>query len=602
MQPNDKRAKLQKATLPRCRMFLKTYLPFLPGFPVSCIYTDSSHTDSSHTESSRPATTGTPWYSVGEKKEVVLTAETIRLANYGWHELHKFPRVFPKVVDDHFAWQRAVPWILDKLGKSVHGKTELPAAVWFTELGFSKSDCRCAVELEQSAPELKPLLDAVSWLTVLTPTSASAMLKWFTSERENIVRLLANWTGIQGIQLVLLLFRLVEEDGPVRLAPILETLSTKNARMIPTPHEYFRSVWNRVLAAIAQRTQSPKMGQPQKEFTMSPPDPPESEWAEAVYNFTLQIADLPPKRRRLSLELFAEYIPPHLLERWRLWWLALEPVLQDSKKLVARVQQGIVEDTQKRARKAKTLQRRFGELFHRAPPFLYHRYSSLESILNLFVQWDDLEWLPCQKSLRALTQTLAIEHRQKTPRLETLVVAHLNLRFVLQGSKTDPRIPNISILLDEIRQWGIPQHHIPEIIDTDWPQKYSGDRDVLKRIGQSLRYWFVDLGVCHDDHYGCDDVITLAKTLRAETKINMCSRVLARREHLKTYYADETVQVAAILAENEKEFAQILAVLQKSQTDSEYLGGTPQNLYTLSCRLLNTVWQNELRESLFLLY
>ena len=150
MQPDDKRARLQKATLPRCRMVLKTYLPFFPGFPVPG---ELVH---------QPSAGGIQWYSFRENAEVLLTPESIRLANIGWNELRKFPQVFPQAVEDVEAWQRVVPWVLAQLGKAVYGKTQLPDAVWSFNLGFSASDLRHIESLEKSQPKLKPFLNAVS--------------------------------------------------------------------------------------------------------------------------------------------------------------------------------------------------------------------------------------------------------------------------------------------------------------------------------------------------------------------------------------------------------------------------------------------------------
>lgn len=557
-------------------MHIKTYLPFLPGFPVPNEYSDLGPVE------------GTPWYCLGEKKSVLLTPESIRLANYGWNELQKFPRVFPQAVDDCEAWRRVVPWILEKLGKSVHGKTKLPESIWSSGLGFHESEARHALELEKSEPKLNPLLDAAGWLNVLQPDRAAPILNWFESEREKIVNILENWPGIDGIELVLILFRMFEEDGSNRIAPIIETLGTKNARSISMPSDDFRKSWNEVLSAIAQRTRTPiSFEHQQKEFKMRPPDKPEGAWADAVNKFVKQVADQPRKQRRLSLELFAEYIPSNLLERWRLWWIEFEPVARDAEKLLGRVRKGTFEDNEKRSRLAKKIQRRFGELFHIAPPSL--EFLSFDWVLELFFQWDSLAWKPYLNSIRSLTRTLSIDHRRKAPRLKALV--NLHYRLLSCDYITESEL-NISMILDEMRNWDIPRHSIPYVIDMNWHRLYAGTREELKRIGKALRYWFVDL----EQSAAFDHIVLLVKGVEDETRISRFSRVLARSEHLCAYYWDSMILTAALLAENEKEFEQILAHLKKIEWDeTDSIGGVQDNIYVLSRVLAPTAWRENLR-------
>ena len=578
MQPDDKRARLQKATLPRCRMVLKTYLPFLPGFPVPCGLMQ------------QPSAGGIQWYSFRENAEVLLMPESIRLANIGWNELRKFPQVFPQAVEDVEAWQRVVPWVLAQLGKAVYGKTQLPDALWSFDLGFSASDLRHIESLEKSQPKLKPFLNAVSWLTALHPEQLAPILRWVETEDEKIVNILENWPGSEGIRLALLLFGLVEMDGSQRIAPILETLGTQNARTVPTDMENYRREWNTVITAIAQRTRTPKsFNKPLKEFTLESPAKPDGDWADAVRDFTLRIADQPTKKRRLSLELFAENIPPRFMERWHNWWDEMEPVIQSAEKLVTRVRQGTYEDNEKRSRQAKGIQRRFGELYHIAPPTInYFGYTS-EQILDMFMQWDNLSWKPYLKSICALTRTLSVDHRQQAPRLKTLVGLHGKL---VERWGDTMRSLDISLILDEFRRWDIPQHDLPSVIRFWWPDWYGGDRDELRRIGKALRYWFVDL----DQGDGFGDVVDLAKAIGDEAKIYQFSRVLARPEHRKAYYWDTMIQTAARLADNEKEFSQLLVTARKIGNEEEgFDDGDMANLVALTQFLVDTPWRNDLR-------
>ena len=577
MQPHDKRAKLQKATLPRCRMVIKTYLPFLPGFPVPEEFLEHHSSN------------GTPWCSSSETSEILLTPESIRLANYGWNELYKFPAVFPKAVEDYEAWRAAVPWMLEQLGKAVYGKTSLPKSLWSQNLGFSASDSRRAESLSQTHPRLKLFLDAMSWLTVLQPDQLVPMLDWIETEHERLVNIFDSWPGIEGFQLALLLFRLVQLDGPTRVAPILETLGTADARNISTNCWDYRKKWDDLLKNIAKQTRIPKsIKTVQKPFKGESPSRPTGEWASAVYGFTKRIADFPPKQRRVALELFAENIPANLLKRWRSWWHEMEPTIASAEKLVLRAREGVYEDFEKRSQQAREISTQLKKFKHIMPPVLDAKRMSYKGLIEMLCHWDDPVCQPYRKICRSLTQDIPIEQEQRVPRIASLFSLY---KYITTCRKEDEPRLGYPLFFKELSRWDIPVEFVPNLVMRMLLLE-DFNREEMTRAGRAIRNWYINLG----QKQLSGKLIELVKAISDEAKIIMFSPVLTRAEFKEEWRVEASIPLAAKLANNETEFAHLLILLSKiyCQDEAELPYGSFDSLVALTQFLFDTPWRNAL--------
>ena len=117
MQPKDHRSRRHSATLARGKMFLKSELGWLPGFPIGA---------------RRGIVT---WMSIpreGDRQpqRFELDRQHLHRATYTWSKLvHRFPRVLPRLVEDVDWWKRGVTHILRQLKGAIHEDAAIPASL-----------------------------------------------------------------------------------------------------------------------------------------------------------------------------------------------------------------------------------------------------------------------------------------------------------------------------------------------------------------------------------------------------------------------------------------------------------------------------------------
>lgn len=523
-------------------------------------------------------------------EDLTLTPETIRQAVFGWNELRKFSSVFPQTVGDAEAWCKIVPTILDMLGKAIHGREKLPESLWNRELGFSREVQRLAAVLARSSPGLISLLNAVSWIFVFAPEKVFEILKGMEMRQEEIVNILNNWPGPQGIDLAILLIQMEILDGSKRWEPFFRVLGTKNARFVPVGCSGYCDRWKKVLHAIAQRTRIPKrFDAPQKPFTMEAPKRPVDDWADSLFAFVKQIAAYPTNRRREVVEIFFDCIPADLFDRWRLWWNEAQPVFESAENLMSRVLKGIREDNVKRSEQAQKIAEHLNQVRQQAPPALLpsfkYRSVSLGEMLTIFAEWDESPWKSHRKSLKSLLESVEKERGTLLARLKSLLMFHGN--YLHFREEIESGLPNVSTILDKMKSWNVTAECLPKLLNMNWGIYCSAKQDELHDIEKVIRYWYVD------SKQECDfaDAVRICRTSDNPAKRERFLKAFADPGHRNMYYGDQVIEMAARLAENDTEFGILLKHLEDIDCEkSGFHEGDLENLDELSKCLRETPW------------
>jgi len=192
--------KRQRSGVPRCRMYLRNELGWLPGFPLG---QGDGHV------SWMPA----PRLGVETAAPLELEEEHVRRAAGAWTTLIRdFPRALPRVVDGLDRWKEGVPRILDWLTEAVHrGELLPPLAV--DGATPSKAVAR-AERIAARRPALRALLSAASWSAFLAPRELPGRLAWIEANAGAVERVLAALPGAAGVVDVLTLSALANEDAP----------------------------------------------------------------------------------------------------------------------------------------------------------------------------------------------------------------------------------------------------------------------------------------------------------------------------------------------------------------------------------------------------
>ncbi len=581
MQPSDKRVKLRKAAVARCRMFLKAYLPFLPGYPV-------------RPNSASPGVLC--WRRPDE--DLTLTKETVRQAAFGWNELKKFSQAFPQAVDRAEAWCNAVPPTLEMLGRAIHSQQKLPDSLWNRDMGFSREAKRLAAALGRSSPGLVPLLDAVSWIFAFEPEAVSSILEGMERHQEEIVNILNNWSGPRGIDLGILLVQMEILDGSERWGPFFRMLGTENAKSVPVECVGYCDQWEKILRAIAQKTRIPKrFDAPQKPFTMEPPQRPVADWADPLFGFVQRIANIPAPGRREILEIFFDCLSADLFERWRLWWSEAHSVFESAGNLLNRVRDGIREDNVKRSEQAVRIAELLKQAGRQAPPSLppsfKYRSVSLDEILAVFAEWGESPWKSHRKSLKSLLRSVEKERGALLTRLKSLLVFRRNY-FYYQNEIENGSL-NVSSILGEMKTWNVPAECLPKLLDLDWSVYCFMKMNELRAVGQAVRNWLVE----NKQNEDFEDVVEICRTSENPAKQERFLKAFAAPEHRNKYYGSRVIGMATRLAESDTEFGILLKHLDEIECEkSGFLDGDLTRIDELSKRLRDTPWNHCFVETL----
>ena len=190
--------KRQRERIPRCRMYLRRELGWLPGFPVG---QGEGHV------SWMPA----PRLGVEPARPVELDEARLRRAASAWTRLVRdFPRALPRVVAELDRWKEGVPRILGWLTAAVQDGERVPVLV---ADGACPPDVAARSErLAGRRPALGRVLGAASWSGLLTSGELPGMLDWTESNADAVEDLLAERPGLDGVVDILTLWALAGED------------------------------------------------------------------------------------------------------------------------------------------------------------------------------------------------------------------------------------------------------------------------------------------------------------------------------------------------------------------------------------------------------
>ena len=302
MRPEKQREGSHRVGVARGRMFLKSGLGWLPGFPLGqtegCV-----------------SWMALPRHGDSSSARIDLTRTHLREATQTWTRLVRgFPRAFPRLVDDPERWTEGVPQILQWLKGAIHDGKSLPGSLIAVDGAFPPGISEHAAAIEKRWPSLRPVLNALSWSTYLAPGALTATLPWIESNARAIRTVLDAQPENDGLVTVLRLWELVRQDGPGGgVSAILRFAGDPRARTVAT-----RAEWRHVHSiAEALRSDTPTV------------ELPRGELGDALTGFTGWLARQGQRTRRGALDLVDLTLPDDLLGDWEAWWAEVHRLVRE---------------------------------------------------------------------------------------------------------------------------------------------------------------------------------------------------------------------------------------------------------------------------------
>ncbi|MGB0717112.1 MAG: hypothetical protein ACPGXK_14630 [Phycisphaerae bacterium] len=314
-------------------MLLRSDLDWLPGFP-------DRGTDGAQ-EQDRVDGDGLPWYAASCYDENGLirhqvTRENIHRAVFARKKLQgQYDVVLPKLFSDPQWWLSGTERLLDLVKQSIHDGVPAPAHLLDIPNGYSATAIRKARETTRLQPELKPLLDALSWTYYLDPKSFGLAVNWVARSSDALVRLV-HIDRERPIVALMQSLCILELRAKGMVQPYLECLINRPAANRPTGVANFR-MQTRQLIKRQQRRGRPAVALAKAKNLLKTydssriryidpgtgkgfDDPLVTPWWQVVNWLLHQNATTTKK----ALSLFDFLVPADVVRGWRIWWEELE--------------------------------------------------------------------------------------------------------------------------------------------------------------------------------------------------------------------------------------------------------------------------------------
>ncbi len=320
MQPKEKRARLQSAGPARARMFLKSELGWLPGFP--------------RTVGDGMVTWVTVPRDGGQGVQVLqLDREHLQRATSACTKLlHGFPRALPRLVGNVERWQTATSTIFEFLTAAIHKGQALPASLVDRNGAFNADSRKLAKKLTRDQPELGSLISALSWTTLLTPQDFRDGLQWIAANTDAL-RFMCKHADAENRDIgPLQLLELTRRMGANRTEQLVAALGSSYCHRFPTATVNFSSDVGRIMDELGKDGSDVAAIDAIRPLLSNAPKGQDLP-GRCLREFLdwLLIQDRATVRRALeALELL---LPPSVFTDWQDWWRKRDGCLQEINRL-----------------------------------------------------------------------------------------------------------------------------------------------------------------------------------------------------------------------------------------------------------------------------
>jgi hypothetical protein len=466
MQPENTKAKRQKAAVSRGRLYLKSHLGFLPGFPV---------------RQEGTTVVWVPRHASGPRseREMRITGEMLRRAHFGWNTLqNRFPKALPKIVEHAEHWKLVLPRLFAMLGRAVHQGEALPDSLFECQYGYPQKIVDHSDRLARHTPNMRPLLNAFSWGWCLEPTEVPPALDWMAANRRAIGNLLESLPGWDGYLAVLALWSLTHRVGVTRTAPLLAALGVRHGFHIATADEGYLKSLKKSLPRISGRRMSPPDSMPIR---------PPARWASAVLELVDWLRAQPTKTARVALDLFGCVVPDDWLSRWGAWWDAVEPEFVAVNRMVARVTLQ-PEQPLPAAGEVATLVERLASLAARMPPRIQdlRQHAAPDTLLTAIRQLSQPQFEVVHAPLLRVLRAAEAADERSLPRAAILnTIWHWSSQwwFDLTFKSKIPRVLRAFVAAE------IPPSRLaPTIAEYSFSELFEEEADPVREC-RAIAYW-----------------------------------------------------------------------------------------------------------------
>lgn len=294
MQPERRRESSEQTGIARARMYLKSDIDWLEGFPV---------------DQGEGFVGWQPRPKLGEALPARIRVDRERLTRTQLtltKLVNRFPRAMPKIVGDVEAWRERVTSVLDLLKGAVHDGADL------LNMLPRFADSQSSTLLLTSV--LRLIATAVIWFEATNKSKESTLLTWIAANSKCLEQHLAIAGYGEGLINTLLMGELIHEDGAEDWQWGLSILGDSRCFTIPM-HGFDQHVCGLIHWLSNWRNTNSQPAFPER---------PAATFGSQIVEFIRQIATERRVTRRRAARLASLVLDARLLASWTFAWTKLD--------------------------------------------------------------------------------------------------------------------------------------------------------------------------------------------------------------------------------------------------------------------------------------
>ncbi len=549
MKPLDLRETSHKTAMARGRLILTAEMGWLPGFPLA--------QGDGYIE----------WFSLprgGDTSPTLITLERNHLhrATYTWQKMrYRFPKVLPRLVEDRDRWVAGVPELLNNLNRAIHQGDRLPNTLLYIDGAFSLWIVTQAETLLKHHPELRPVLNALTWITYLSPAELSKSLTWLEQYSDSLTTLLAHLPQQEGLTTILNIWNISRHQKPQDMAGLLRFLG--DARIYSLKMDGLGTYINDWVVALR------RIGKDKPVPVI--PEPTKSEWGPMLLTFVQWLMEQDKVVIRQALALFDVLFPIEILDYYEQWWQTMEGHLKEAQALV------YIKHNKYTRKAAKELAKKI-ENHPNKKPLDFDRQYVLQAIQKIAV-------LKAPKLTKQICETLALLPWREGKKLIRIRFLSEWLQYAIQSSR------RMASYQKQFRQWlktYLKQSEDIKPFLIMWGHNNKRQHGRIHHLGDDLmheelptRLWkpifatFTRCNEARDELLEQNEARRIIKLVQLTKNVDMSTAYfleLCKHDRQINYIGPDIAQAAHQLSDTAEQFVALIEALQNIDGDLYEVG------------------------------
>lgn len=264
------------------------------------------------------------WVSQPEGKEpeiLSITREHIHKATFTINKLVRdFPKALPKLVGDVDKWSTLHKNLLEILKESIHNEKPYPDSLADINPELGEDEKKLYKKLTRDNSSLSYVINSFSWILYLKPEIFKEALSWLNSNAAYLEKIYSNLGPLDGLKLIVELWRLSTEVGEKRINSIIMWVSNPVIHEITMERGYQYAY--QVNASLGRKKND------------SIPDIPKADFGIGIITWIDWLSSMQDDRMaKRSIDLFNLVCDISFIDNWEQWWKLLNTAIREAKKI-----------------------------------------------------------------------------------------------------------------------------------------------------------------------------------------------------------------------------------------------------------------------------